>query len=91
MSSFLKLPWFGKMSLNFEKQTKTAVNRCYQAVKPRIIFKTKKKFLQLLKMIYPPFNKVWSYINTCDAIAVGTWVEVRQDCRTDLINTLREA
>ena len=88
---YLKLPWFGKIPLNFEKQTKTAVNRCYQAVEPRIIFETKKNFLQLLKMIYPPFNKVWLYINTCAAVAVGTWVEFPQDCRTELINTFREA
>ena len=91
MSSFLKLSWFGKISLNYEKQTKTAVSRCYQAVKPRIIFKTKKIFLQLLKMIYPLINKLWSYINTCAAVAVGTWVEFPQDCRTELINTFREA
>ena len=42
-------------------------------------------------MIYTPFNKVWLYINTCAAVAVGTWVEFPQDCRTELINTFREA
>ena len=39
---YLKLPWIGKILLNFEKQTKTAINQCYQAVKPRIIFTTRK-------------------------------------------------
>ena len=40
---YLKLPWIGKISLNFEKQTKIAIKRCYQAVDPRIIF-TRKNF-----------------------------------------------
>ena len=39
---YLKLPWIGKISLNFEKQTKIAINRCYQAVEPHIIFTTRK-------------------------------------------------
>ena len=41
---YLKLPRIGEISLNCEKQTKTAIKRCYQAVKPRIIF-TKRKIL----------------------------------------------
>ena len=39
---YLNLPWIGKISLNFEKQTKIAINRCYQAVEPCIIFTTRK-------------------------------------------------
>ena len=39
---YLKLPWIGKTFLNFEKQTKIAINRYYQAVEPRIIFTTRK-------------------------------------------------
>ena len=39
---YLKLPWIGKISLNFEKQTKTVINQCYQAVEPGIIFVTRK-------------------------------------------------
>ena len=46
---YLKLPWIGKISLNFKKQTKIAINRCYEAVEPRIIFTTRK--------ILPPIHK----------------------------------
>ena len=42
-------------------------------------------------MFYPPFNKVWSYINTCAAVTVGTWVELPKDCKTELINTFQDA
>ena len=37
---YLKLLWISKMFLNFEKQTKIAINQCYQTVEPRIIFTT---------------------------------------------------
>ena len=39
---YWKLRWIDKISLNFEKQTKIAINRCYQAVETRIIFTTRK-------------------------------------------------
>ena len=39
---YLKLHWIGKISLNFEKQTKTAINQCEKAVDPRILFTTRK-------------------------------------------------
>ena len=39
---YLKLPWIGKISLNFEKKTKIAINQCYQAVEPCVIFATSK-------------------------------------------------
>ena len=42
-------------------------------------------------MFYPSFNKVRSYINTCAAVSVGTWIELPKDCRTELINTLQDA
>ena len=39
---YLKLPLNGKVSLNLEKQTKTAINRCSRAVELHIIFTTRK-------------------------------------------------
>ena len=35
---YLKLPSIGKISLNFGKQNKIAINRCYLAVEARIVF-----------------------------------------------------
>ena len=42
MSSLLEAPLDCQISLNFEKQTKTAINQCEKAVDPRILFTTRK-------------------------------------------------
>ena len=71
---YLKLPWFGKISLNFEKQTKTAINRCFQAVESRIIFTTKKIVPAIHKYVLPFFQKsvvVYQYVCRCDCRYVG--------------------
>ena len=39
---YLKLPWIGNISLKFEKQVKSTVQNCFSAVKPCIIFQTRK-------------------------------------------------
>ena len=90
-SVYLKLPWIGKISLNFEKQTKIAINRCYQAVEPHIIFTTRKILPAIHKDVLPSLQQSMSYINTCAAVTVGTWVELPKDCKTELINTFRDA
>ena len=55
------------------------------------LFLQQEKFcLQFIKMFYPSFRKVWSYITTCAGVTVGTWVELPKDCRTALINTFRD-
>ena len=44
----LKLSWTGKIPLKFESQIKSAVQKCYGAVEPDVIFSTRK----LLPAIY---------------------------------------
>ena len=39
---YLRLPWIGKISLKFESQIKSAVQKCYGAVDPRVLFSTRK-------------------------------------------------
>ena len=66
---YLKLPWIGKISLNFEKQTKTAVNRCYQAVEPRIILATRKILPVIHKDVLLFLQQsivVYQYVCRCD-------------------------
>ena len=66
---YLKLPWIGKISLNFEKQTKIAINRCYQAVEPRIIFTTRKILPAIHKDVLPSLQQsmvVYQYVCRCD-------------------------
>ena len=50
---YLKLPWVGKISLNFEKQTENAINLCYQAFELRIIFTTRKFLPAILEDVLP--------------------------------------
>ena len=69
---YLKLPWIGKISYTFEKQIKIAINRCYQAAEHRLIFTTRKILTAVHKNVLPSLQKVWSYINACAAVTVGT-------------------
>ena len=71
---YLKLPWIGKITLNFEKQTKTAINRCYQSVEPRIIFTTRKILPAIHKDVLPSLQQsmvVYQYVCRCDCRYVG--------------------
>ena len=71
---YLKLPWIDKISLNFEKQTKTAINRCYQAVEPSIIFTTRKILPAIHKDVLPSLQQsmvVYQYVCRCDCRYVG--------------------
>ena len=75
---YLKLPWIGKISLNFEKQTKTVINRCYQAVEPRSIFTMRKNLPVIHKDVLLYFQQsmvVYQYVWRCDC-----WY-VSQICR----------
>ena len=71
---YLKLPWIGKISLNFEKQTKIAIKRCYQAVEPRIIFTTRKIWPAIHKNVLPSLQQirvVCQYVCRCDCRYMG--------------------
>jgi len=75
---YLCLLWIGKVSLKFEKQTKSAIKECYNAVQPRIMFSTKKILPSIYKDHVPTTQQsIWSYINTYAAVIAGTWAELR--------------
>ena len=79
---YLKLPWIGKISLNFEKQTKIAINQCYQTVEPRIIFTTRKILPAIHKDVLPSLQRsmvVYQYECRCDCRYVGRTSQRLQD------------
>ena len=79
---YLKTPWIGKISLNFEKQTKIAINRCYQAVEPRIIFTTRKILPAIHKDVLPSLQQsmvVYQYVSRCDCRYEGRTAQRLQD------------
>ena len=87
---YLKLPGIGKISLNFETQTKIAINRCYQAVEPRVIF-TRKILPAIHKDVLPSFQQsmvIYQYVCHCDCRYVGRTSQRLQD---RIINTFRDA
>ena len=78
----LKLLWIGNISLNFEKQTKIAINRCYQAVEPRIIFITRKILPAIHKNVLSSLQQsmvVYQYVCRCDCRYVGRTYQRLQD------------
>ena len=77
---FLKLPWIGSISLQFEKQVKSNVQNCFRAVDLCVIFQTRKILLSI-HVQCPSLIKVWSYINRCAAVIAGTWIAHLYDCK----------
>ena len=69
---YLKLPWIGKISLKFESQIKSAVQKCYGVVTPAFFFEPEICYQQSTKIRCPPPTKAWSYINTCAGVTAGT-------------------
>ena len=71
---YLYLPWLSNVSVMYEMQIKTAVKRCYFAVKPRIAF-TNKQLLSaaqkdILHASYQS-NIVYQFLCHCDSRYVG--------------------
>ena len=79
---YLKLPWIGKISLNFEKQTKIAINRCYQAAEHRNIFTTRKILPAVYKNVLSSLQQsmiVYQYVCRCDCRYVDRTSQRLQD------------
>ena len=86
---YVKLPWIGKIFLKFESQIKSAVQKCYGAVEPHVLFSTKNCYQQFTKMRCLPPTKAWSYIDTCAGVTAGTWAAYLKDCVIELHKTSR--
>ena len=80
---YFKLPWIGNISTKFEEQCKTAVSSSFGAVKLHVVFPQERCFQRSAKMSCLPSNKVWSFINTCVAVIVGTQAAHLKDCKIE--------
>ena len=70
------------MSQKFEKLSKSAVNQCYGAVDPRVIFSTKKILPAVHKDVLPTTQQsmiVYQYVCRCDCRYVGRTTQRLQD------------
>jgi len=71
---YLKIPWIGNVTLKFEKQIKSAVNRCFGSVKLRTVFSSIKMLPSIHKDVLPTLqrsNVVYKYTCHCDSVYVG--------------------
>ena len=72
---YLKLPGIGKVSLKYEKQTKTTGNNCFGSVSASIVFSLKKILPSFLNDILPAHQRsniilIYSFFH-CDSVYVN--------------------
>ena len=71
---YLHLPRLGNVLMRYEMQIKTAVKRCYFAVKPCIVYTTRQLLPAAKKDVLPAFhqsNIVYRFLCHCDSRYVG--------------------
>ena len=74
---YLHLPWLGNVLMRYEMQIKTAVKRCYFAVKPCIVnllYTTRQLLPAAKKDVLPALhqsNIVYQFLCLCDSRYVG--------------------
>ena len=64
----LKLPWIGNISFKFEKQVKLNVQNCFSAVKPCVIFQTRKILPSIYRDAVPTTQRslvIYRYVCRC--------------------------
>ena len=69
---YLRAPWIGSASQQLEHHVKSAVQNCYGAVSPRLIFSSQCMLPAAKRMCYLPIKEVWLFMNTCAVVIVGT-------------------
>ena len=71
---YLRVPWIGKLSTNFEKEVKTAVESCYGSVSTCLVFTSKRMLPVARKVVLPAIQKsfvIYEYKCHCDSPYVG--------------------
>ena len=71
---YLHLPWLGNVSMRYEMQIKTAVERYYFVVEPCIVYTTRQLLPVAKKDVLPAFhqsNIVYQFLCHCDSRYVG--------------------
>lgn len=79
---YIHLPWLGTVSNRFEKQISSALNRCYFAVKPCVLFNTRKMLLAIHKDVLPTLQQshiIYQFSCRCDSRYIGRTSQRLQD------------
>ena len=79
---YLRIPWIGKLSTNFEKELKTAVESYYASVSTRLVFTSKRMLPVARKNVLSTTQKsfvIYEYKCYCDSRCVGRTSQRLQD------------
>ena len=79
---YVKLPWIGQPSFKTKRKLKLAIQNCFGAVQPRVIFRTKAILPTIHKDALPTFQKsllVYQYVCRCGSRYVGRTSQRLQD------------
>ena len=79
---YLRLPWLGSVSTQFEKQVKSAVKLCFSAVEPRVVYSTNGLLSATNKDVLPALQKsnvLYRFSCHCDSRYVGHTSQRLQD------------
>ena len=82
----LRLPRLGFVSTRFENQVKSAIQPCFSAVKPRVVYSTNDLISATNKDALPALqesNVIHQFSRHCDS---GIWTVPPKHCRTELNN-----
>ena len=79
---YLRAPWLGSASQLLEHQVKSAVQNCYGAVSPLLIFSSQCKLPAAKKDVLPPNQRSkvnYEYVCHCDSLYVGRTTQRLQE------------
>ena len=79
---YLRAPWIGSASQQLEHQVKSAVQNCYGAVSPRLIFSSQCMLPAAKKDVLPANQRsmvIYEYMCHCDSLYVGCTTQRLQE------------
>ena len=79
---YLRVPWIGSAFQQLEHQVKSAVQNCYGAVSPRLIFSTQCMLPAAKKDVLPANQRsmvIYEYVYHCDSRYVGRTTQRQTD------------
>ena len=79
---YLKIPWIGDISLEYESQIKKAINFCFYTVKTRVVYNTRVILPSIKKDYVPTHQKsfvVYEFSCRCEARYVGRTTQRLED------------
>ena len=68
---YLRIPWIGDISLNYENQIKKAINFCFYTVNPRVVYNTRVILPSIQKDCVPTHQKVCLFMNFPADVKLG--------------------